>query len=620
MLRVLSYLRPVRLMLAAGVATAALQAVMQWLAPWPLKLIFDTVLAHHKAPGWLNGLASGRSGRLDLLAIAMLVIAVLLGLFAYLSNRLVAVAGQRVVYDLRCDLFRHLEAQGLGFHQRRSTGDLMSRLSGDTQAIQNLAVNAVPTFVNNVLTLSGMVVIMAVVDWRFTLLALALIPLVLFTARRYLKRIKAAERHARRLEGVANGAAQEVLTSLPVVQAFGTEELEADRFAVITGEGLDAARRSVLLQSEFTPLVTATMAAATVLVIFFGARAVISGQLTPGDLLVFSAYLRGMYTPVRQLAKLANVVGRAQAATERVFEILDTSEEVPERSGARSPGRLGGHLRFEGIGVSYGSERDVIADVDLEVAPGGRLALVGATGSGKSTLLRLVPRFIDPSRGIVRLDGIDLRELTVEGLRRQVALVPQEPYTFQASVWENIVYGAPVASRQAAIAAAHAAGVHDVIAALPDGYDTLVAERGSTLSGGQRQCLAVARAMAKDAPILLLDEPTTGLDAQSEATLVAALDRLSAGRTTITVSHQLQTVRQADCIALLAGGRIAEIGTHEQLVGARRAYWRLHDLQQGPSRPEQPARNRPGTEHGTGAQQSTNEDRRTSWMRPARKS
>jgi len=568
-------------MLAAGVAAAALQAVMQWLAPWPLKLIFDTVLAHHKVPGLLNGLVSGRSARLDVLALAMLVIAVLLGVFSYLSNRLVAIAGQRVVYDLRCDLFRHLEAQSLGFHQRRSTGDLMSRLSGDTQAIQNLTVNAVPTFVNNVLTLVGMVVIMALVDWHFTVLALSVIPLTAWAVRHYLKRIKAAERHARRFEGLANGAAQEVLTSLPVVQAFGTEEAEANRFATITREGLHASRRSVILQSEFTPLVTVVMTTATVLVIFFGSHSVISGHLTPGDLLVFSAYLRGMYTPVRQLAKLANIVGRAQAAAERVAEVLDTREEVPERPGARSARRLRGHLSFEGVGVSYDTGREVVTGVDLEILPGTRQALVGATGSGKSTLLRLVPRFLDPSSGVLRLDGIDVRELTLDSLRHQVALVPQEPYTFQASAWENIVYGAPVRTKDAAIAAARAAGVHPIIASLPEGFDTVVAERGATLSGGQRQCLAVARAMARDAPILLLDEPTTGLDAEAEATLVEALDRLAEGRTTMIVSHQLASIRQADRIAVLAGGHIAEVGTHEQLVRNRRGYWRLHDLQHG---------------------------------------
>jgi len=345
MRRIVGYLRPVRVMLGFGVAAAALQAVMQWLAPWPLKLIFDSVLAHHKLPGALRWLPASQGGLLDALVLAMFAIAVLLGVFSYLSNRLVATAGQRVVYDLRCDLFRHLEAQSLGFHQRRSTGDLMSRLSGDTQAIQNLTVNAVPTFVSNLLTLVGMVVIMALVDWQFTLLALSVIPVMAWTVQHYLKRIKTAQRHARRFEGLANGAAQEVLTSLPVVQAFGTEAAEASRFATITGEGLEASRRSIVLQSEFTPLVTVTMTAATVLVIFFGSRAVISGQLTPGYLLVFSAYLRGMYTPVRQLAKLANIVGRGQAAAERVVEILDTSEEGPPRPTASTSGRLRGRRR-----------------------------------------------------------------------------------------------------------------------------------------------------------------------------------------------------------------------------------------------------------------------------------
>ena len=305
------------------------------------------------------------------------------------------------------------------------------------------------------------------------------------------------------------------------------------------------------------------------------------GRLTPGDLIVFTSYLSGMYSPVRQLAKLAGIVSRGQAAAERIAETLDSSEQVPQRPHAHTPARVRGELAVAGVSFAYPGGPPVVSGIDLHVASGRRLALVGATGSGKSTLLRMIVRFVDPTEGAVLLDGVDVRDLTLRGLRSQVAYVPQEAYIFRGAVWENIAYGGNEISRDGAIAAARAAGVHEVIAGLPDGYDTLISERGATLSGGQRQCVAVARAMARDAPVLLLDEPTVGLDAEAEMLLVGALARLSEGRTTIVVSHQLQAVRDADQIAVLEGGRIAEAGTHRDLLRARSTYWRLQEMQRG---------------------------------------
>jgi len=520
------------------------------------------------------------------LVVSMLAIAAVLGLCDYLSTRLIASAGQRVVLDIRCLLFRHLEAQSLGFHQKRKTGDLLARLGGDIQAIQSALVTAVPVLLRNALTLVGMVTIMALIDLRYTLLAVCLVPFLYFVSRRYLDRIKAVQRTARRADGEASSVAQEVLTSITVVQAFGTEDVEAERYARATGRGLEANRQAIVAQSEFTPIMTFAMTASTVLVVLFGARAVISGHLTPGYLLIFMAYLRGMYSPVRQLAKLAGVVGRAQAAAERVAEILETSEEVPEHPNPRRLAVARGSLELAGVSYSYAGGPSILDGIDLEVPPGSTLALVGATGSGKSTLLRLVPRFFDPTSGRVLLDGTDVAELAVADLRRQVALVPQEPYLFAATVWENITYGSASPSAAMAVAAAKAAGVHEVVCSFPDGYDTAVAERGSSLSGGQRQCVALARAMARDAPLLLLDEPTVGLDAELESVLVAALERLSCGRTTIMVTHQLWGLRRADRIAVLSEGRIAESGTHDELVGARRTFFRLKELQRpAPSRP-----------------------------------
>ncbi len=574
-------------MLAGGLAVSVFAALMELAAPWPISFIFDSVIGHRSLPHALSFLPTARGSLLVWLTVAMLAIAGLLAGADYLSNRLVATAGQRVVFGIRSQLFRHIAAQAPSFHQRRQTGDLLARLGGDVQAVQSAMVNAVPTLVGNALTLIGMVAIMLLVDWRYALLAMALVPLLWWTSRYYLRRIKALQRQARRADGQAGAVAQEVLTSMTVVQAFGAEDFEAERYAETTGAGLEHNRRAIVAQSEFTPLVTMAMTASTAIVLFFGVRAVTSGHVSPGELIVFMAYLRGMFSPVRQLSKLAGVVSIAHAATERLVEILDTHEEVPEAPNPRPMARARGSIELSGIGFEYQEGRPVLDGVDLEIPAGTRLALVGLTGSGKSTVLRMIPRFLDPTSGTVRLDGVDLRDLGLADLRRQIAFVPQEPYLFRATVWENIVYGPPSGGslargdRAAAIRAARSAGLGDVLEAFPKGYDTLVGERGSTLSGGQRQCVAVARAMARNAPVLLLDEPTVGLDAELESVLLTALERVAEGRTTIIVSHQLAGLRSADQIAVLHHGRISESGTHLQLLTGRRLYWRLDRLQQG---------------------------------------
>jgi len=581
--RFLRFLRPVRGMLALGLLASALQAAFQWIAPWPLKLIFDSVLNHLPLPAWLRFLPGAPDQRLAILAVAMALIAVGLGGFSYVSMLWVSQAGQRLVYDVRLALFTHLEAQSLGFHQRRPLGDIMSRLSGDVQALQGLMVNAVPTLLSNLLTLLGIIVIMVWVDWHFALITLALVPVLHLSASRLMAGIKTSVRQARRQEGVAASVAQEVLAAIVAVQVFGREAEEAERFASATGEGLSASRRAIALQSALTTTASAVTALAVVPVVWLGALAILHGQLTAGELLVFMAYLRATYTPIRQMAKLAIVWSQGTAAAERIAEVLDTAEEVPEHPRAQPPAPGGGELVFEGVSFLYADGHPALSNVDLEVTAGSRLALVGATGSGKSTLVRLIPRFFDPSAGTVRLDGVDLRKLALAGLRRQVALVTQEPYIFRATVWENIAYGAVGArlSREAAIAAARAAGVDEVLKGLRDGYDTLVAERGSTLSGGQRQCVSVARAMARNPSVLILDEPTTGLDAGAEALLLAALERLAEGRTTIVVSHQLAAVRDADQIVVLDQGKVAERGTHRELLGDGAGYSNLHSIQAG---------------------------------------
>ncbi len=586
--RFLPFLGPVRGTLALGIAAGVVQTVFQWMSPWPLKLIFDSVLNNIPLPAFLAFLPAAPDARLAVLAAGMALIAVGIGVFGYASTVWLAQAGQRLVYDVRVALFGHLTAQSLAFHDARTTGDMMSRLSGDAQALQAMMISAVPTLLNNVLTMVGIVVIMFLVDWRFALVTLALVPVLHLSARRMIVGLKTAVRQARRQEGVASGVAQEVLAAISAVQVFGRESDESDRFASATANGLAASRRAIALQSGLTSVAGGIMALGAVPVVWLGALAIIHGQLTVGELLLFTAYLRATYTPIRQTAKLAIVFGQGMAAAERIAEVLDTAEEVPERPSAHAPGPGPGTLTFEHVGYRYATGRPVLEDVGLEIPAGTRLAIVGATGSGKSTLVRLIPRFYDPTAGSVRLDGVDLRDLTLAGLRGRVAMVTQEPYVFRGTVWENIAYGAvgPRLSREASIAAARAAGVDAVLEGLRDGYDTLVSERGSTLSGGQKQCISVARAMARDPRVLVLDEPTTGLDARAEAVLVAALDRLAEGRTTIVVSHQLGAVQGADQIVFLDHGRIVERGTHRELLEARSRYWDLHSVQAGRLAPE----------------------------------
>lgn len=449
-------------------------------------------------------------------------------------------------------------------------------MGGDVQAMQSVVVNVVPVVVENTLTVAGMLVIMLVLQWEFCLLAMSLLPLLWVVMRHYMKTIKTAQRESRRNEGMATAAAQQVLVALPVVQAYGTEDVEADRYGRLASEGLTANRHAVLLQSRFTPLVTLLMTLSTALVMLFGGLSVLHGHLTSGDLLLFSAYFGGMYTPARQLAKLAGTIGVGQASAERVAELLAVHEEVPRRPDPRRPARVEGRIEFDQVSFAHPGAGLVLDDISLEIPAGHRQALVGSTGAGKSTLLRLIPRFIDPTAGAVRLDGVDVRDLDLDWLRANIALVPQELALLRPTVWENVLYGSAWKSRSDATAAAREVGVYDVLANLRDGFDTAVGEAGSGLSGGQRQCVAVARAMARDAKVLLLDEPTTGLDASTQSVVIDALDRLSEGRTTVIVSHQLNSVHNADRITVLSYGRTVEHGTHGQLLSAGAAYHRLY--------------------------------------------
>ncbi len=568
-------LTSVKIPLLAGLGFSLARAVLQWLVPVPLKVVFDNVLGAHPLPPELRWLPGGRLPLLYSLCGLMVVIAALLGACSYAAAVLLAGAGQRVVVDLRCRLFAHLTRQSRHFYTGRPVGDLLARLGGDAQAMQSAVVNVLPVVAENTLTVAGMLVIMTIVDWQFSLLAICVIPVLGVLVRHYLSTIRNAQRIARRAEGASSAIAQQVVVGLAVVQAAGAEDDEVERYRASALEALQASKFAVVLQSRFTPLVTFVMTTSTAAVVLIGGREVISGRLTPGDLLLFSSYFRSVYTPVRQLAKLAGTMGRGQASAERVLEILHTHDETPEAKVPVRPSQLHGRLEFESISFSYPGRTVFLDGIKLTVDAGSRHAIVGSTGSGKSTLLRLALRFADPDAGRVLLDGEDLRALDVRWLRRQISFVPQEAALLRPTVWENIIYGSDLTSRSEAISTARAAGVHEVIAGLRDGYDTAVGEAGSALSGGQRQCIAVARAMARGGRLILLDEPTTGMDAATHAVVAEALARLSEGRTTLMVTHHLASVRDVDSITVMDRGRIVEHGTHGDLVESSSAYHAL---------------------------------------------
>ena len=576
-------LASIRAPLIGGLVFSVLRAVLQWLAPVPLKVVFDSVLGSHPLAWELRWLPSGRFALLYSLCVLMVAIAALLGVCSYAAAALLAGAGQRVIVDLRCRLFAHLVRQSRRFYTNRPVGDLLARLGGDAQAMQSAVVNVAPVVAENALTVLGMLVIMMVVDWQFGILALCVFPILLALVRHYLSTIKQAQRTARRAEGASSSTAQHVLVGVAVVQASGAESEEVERYRASALEALQASRLAVVLQSRFTPLVTFVMTTSTAAVVLLGGREVVAGRLTPGDLLLFSAYFRSMYTPVRQLAKLAGTMGRGQASAERVLEVLHTHDEPSVSDHPRRPSKVRGELAFDAVSFSYPGRPSFLERIELSVDAGSRHAIVGATGSGKSTLLRLALRFADPEAGCVRFDGVDIRSLDLEWLRRQISFVPQETVLLRPTVWENISYGSDLTTRGEAIAAARAAGVHELLASLPDGYDTPVGEAGSALSGGQRQCIAVARAMARGGRLILLDEPTTGMDASTQSVVVEAFARLSEGRTTLMVTHHLLAVRNVDAITVMDTGRIIEHGTHSDLIESGAAYNTLHLASTGAS-------------------------------------
>jgi ABC-type multidrug transport system fused ATPase/permease subunit len=576
--RTLPYLKPYWrlgalsfvLMIVASLATLA--------QPWPLATMLDVVGGHKPAASFF---LFGATNELTVLAIAtaagFLAVVVSHGLTvinSYMDSKL----EQHIILDLRSDLFEHAQRLSLTFHDERQTGELMARINYAASSL-GLIIMAFPPIVQAALTLCGMAVIAALIDLKVTLISLSVMPLMYYSLTLYGVRIIPRLERVQGLEWQSLSIVNEAMGMLRVIVPFGREGHEHRKFRE---QGETAARARVALtvrQTLFNLTVTTCTAIGTGLVFYFGFRDYFSGRIHTGELIILLSYISAVYTPLEQISTTIGGLHQQLVQLSASFDLLDMEPEVKEVPGAIELGPVRGEVRFDSVQFAYKDRPPVLRDVSFDVAVGSSVAIVGPTGAGKTTLLSLLVRFYDPRQGQILIDGVDIRRVSLTSLREQISLVPQEPLLFAGSVTSNILYGRLDASMDEVVAAARLANAHDFISQLPHGYETVVGERGAGLSGGERQRICVARAFLKDAPILLLDEPTSSIDSRTEEVILDALDRLVVGRTSFTIAHRLSTIRNADLILVLDHGQIVERGTHENLVQRAGLYHELHHSQ-----------------------------------------
>jgi ATP-binding cassette subfamily B protein/subfamily B ATP-binding cassette protein MsbA len=569
---VFRYARKYTLPLVITSVSMLLLVGVQLLLPWIIK----TLIAAVTDP-------AGNVDALPLitqLTVMVLLVYVVRAGLQFLRSYLAHLAGWGVVADVRKHIYEHLQRLNLRFYEDKQTGQLMSRVINDTDLFEQLIAHAVPDIAVNVITLFGVTAVLLSLNWRLTLLTMIPIPLLVIAMRIYARYVRPAFRERQKELGDLNALLNDNLSGIREIKAFTREDEELMRIS----RGIDRYRRSLLkalrLMATFQPFVTFTSSLGTLIVIYFGGRLAFNQVLSVADLVAFFLYLDLFYQPVRGLSDAWEQIQSSLAGADRVADLLAEAPELQSAPGAVIlNGRVRGAISLDNVSFSYTEGISVLENITLDIPAHHVVALVGPTGVGKSTLVSLIPRFYDVSAGTIRLDGQDIRQVNLESLRRQVSIVLQDVFLFHGTVRENILFGRPEASEAAVIEAAKIANAHDFIMALPEGYDTLIGERGVKLSGGQKQRLSIARAVLKDAPILILDEATSSVDTETELLIQQALERLMVGRTTLIIAHRLSTVRNANLIVVLEGKHIAEMGTHEKLLSHKGLYYRLYNVQ-----------------------------------------
>jgi len=561
------------------------QTVMSLAAPWPLKIVIDTVIGNRRQPEWINWLltmlgGAAHKGHIAVAAaIATVLIAVVTGAAMYAVSYFTESLSQSIGNDLRVRLYSHLQQLSLAYYDTTRVGTILSTLTSDVQTIQSFASTATLNIVTNTLTVVGMIVVMLLCRWDFTLIAVAVTPLLFLFVLRVNKAVRTAVREVRTHQSDLTAILQEGLQSIQVVQAFGREDHQAAQVRAASMNTVTAWLNARRVSSLLSPIVGMAIALCTGLVLWRGSLLILAGTMTVGALTVFLAYLAKFFQPIRDLAQMTNTIAQVSVAFERVVALMDTDKVIPETATPTDPSQLRGEIIFNHVAFGYDPELPVLRDISVTIKPGEMVGIVGATGCGKSTIASLIPRFRDPDAGGITIDGVDVRDYALRKLRAQIGFVLQDTVLLRGTVRDNIGFGRPDATEDEIVEAAKLANAHEFITRMPNGYDSVVGDRGMTLSGGQRQRIGIARALIRDNPILILDEPTAALDAESEHLVVEALERLVAGRTVIAIAHRLSTLRNADKIIVVEDGVVSEDGSHDHLLALDGVYAQLHHLQ-----------------------------------------